>query len=188
MATGGCVPASRPGTGGGYDVCESLDALTIYAPTRKIEHRGHTLRPLVTIRLSSPLRTSSRPPDATSRASPTEAGVLARDGAGARRGVGDRRGRRTHRGSLTVRVGRDGEWRIDFEPTVGFSPRANQGHRIVETEGHHYMVEQLGWVGERVYGLGERFGPPGEDGSRSTSGTRTAERASEQAYKNIPFY
>jgi len=24
-----------------YDICESLDALTVYAPTRKIEHRGH---------------------------------------------------------------------------------------------------------------------------------------------------
>ena len=38
-----------------YDVCESADGLTIYAPTRKIEHRGNTLGgPLVTIRLSSP--------------------------------------------------------------------------------------------------------------------------------------
>src|SRR5215216_5457490 len=38
-----------------YDVLEEPNALVVYAPTRKIEHRGDTLNlPLLTVRCTSP--------------------------------------------------------------------------------------------------------------------------------------
>ena len=38
-----------------YDVAAEPEALTVYAPTRKIEHRGDTLNePLLTVRCTSP--------------------------------------------------------------------------------------------------------------------------------------
>ena len=38
-----------------YDVVAEAEALTVYAPTRKIEHRGDTLNePLLTVRCTSP--------------------------------------------------------------------------------------------------------------------------------------
>ena len=44
-----------------YDVVAEPEALTVYAPTRKIEHRGDTLNePLLTVRCSHPHPTSSR--------------------------------------------------------------------------------------------------------------------------------
>ncbi len=175
-----------------YDVCESLDALTIYAPTRRIEHRGHTLGgPLVTIRLSSPLPDVvgvrlthfegevPQKPEFPLATAPGPVVVSATDEAA-----------ELTAGRLTVRVGRDGEWRIDFEADGRVLTSSEpKGIGIVETEGHHYMVEQLGLgVGECVYGLGERFGPLVKNGQSVDIWNQDGGTSSEQAYKNIPFY
>ena len=175
-----------------YDVCESPDALTIYAPTRKIEHRGHTLGgPLVTIRLSSPLpdvigvrlthfegevppkpefSVASAPGPVTVSATEESAELTA--------------------GKLKVRVSRNGEWRIAFEADDRvLTQSVPKGIGIMEADDHHYMVEQLGLgVGEFVYGLGERFGPLVKNGQSVDIWNEDGGTSSEQAYKNIPFY
>ncbi len=52
-----------------------------------------------------------------------------------------------------------------------------------------YMVEQLSLgVGECVYGLGERFTPFVKNGQVVDMWNEDGGTASEQAYKNIPFY
>jgi alpha-D-xyloside xylohydrolase len=52
-----------------------------------------------------------------------------------------------------------------------------------------YMVEQLGLgVGEYVYGLGERFTPFVKNGQSVEIWNEDGGTASEQTYKNIPFY
>jgi alpha-D-xyloside xylohydrolase len=175
-----------------YDICESLDALTVYAPTRKIEHRGHTLGgPLVTIRLTSPLpdvvcvRLSHfegevpKKPEFAIASAPGPVVVSTSDEAA-----------ELTAGSLTARVDRNGEWRISFEADGRVLTSSEpKGIGIVETEGHHYMVEQLGLgVGECVYGLGERFGPLVKNGQSVDIWNRDGGTSSEQAYKNIPFY
>ena len=94
-------------------------------------------------------------------------------------------------GRLTVRVSRDDEWRIDFEAggRILTSSEPN-GMGLVETDdGHHYLLEQLGLgVGERVYGLGERFGQFVKNGQSIDIWNEDGGTSSEQAYKNIPFY
>jgi alpha-D-xyloside xylohydrolase len=176
-----------------YDVCESLDALTIYAPTRKIEHRGHTLGgPLVTIRLSSPLPDVvgvrlthfegevPRKPEFALETAPGPVVVSSTDDAAELR-----------TGSLTVRVSRDHEWRIDYEADGRVLTSSEpKGMGMVEIDdGHHYMLDQLSLgVGECVYGLGERFGPFVKNGQSVEIWNEDGGTSSEQAYKNIPFY
>jgi alpha-D-xyloside xylohydrolase len=176
-----------------YDVCKFPDSLTVYAPTRKIEHRGHTLGgPLVTIRLSSPM------PDVVSvRLTHFEGEVprkpefpISNAPGPVTVSAGDASAELTA-GGLTVRVSRDGEWRIDFEAggrILTSSEPKSMG--IIETDdGHHYLLEQLGLgVGERVYGLGERFGQFVKNGQSIDIWNEDGGTSSEQAYKNIPFY
>ncbi len=55
--------------------------------------------------------------------------------------------------------------------------------------GKGYMVEQLELgIGESVYGLGERFTPFVKNGQSVSIWNEDGGTASEQAYKNIPFY
>lgn len=52
-----------------------------------------------------------------------------------------------------------------------------------------FMTAQLGLeVGEKVYGLGERFGPFVKNGQRVDMWNADGGTSSEQAYKNVPFY
>ena len=51
------------------------------------------------------------------------------------------------------------------------------------------MSEQLSLsVGEHIYGLGERFGPFVKNGQSVDIWNEDGGTASEQSYKNIPFY
>jgi alpha-D-xyloside xylohydrolase len=61
---------------------------------------------------------------------------------------------------------------------------------IIETgDGQHYLRDQLDLgVGRFVYGLGERFGPLVKNGQAVDIWNADGGTASEQAYKNIPFY
>src|SRR3569833_4261741 len=56
-------------------------------------------------------------------------------------------------------------------------------------EGGHYIREQLDLgVDHHVYGLGERFGPLVKNGQTVDIWNADGGTASEQAYKNVPFY
>ncbi|MDO5697787.1 MAG: alpha-xylosidase [Dermatophilus congolensis] len=60
---------------------------------------------------------------------------------------------------------------------------------VTDAEGRHYMHEQLTLdVGETVYGLGERFGPAARNGQSVDLWNADGGTATEQAYKNVPFY
>jgi alpha-D-xyloside xylohydrolase len=175
-----------------YDVCESPVGLTIYAPTHKIEHRGHTLGgPLVTVRLSSPLPDVVRVrvthfegevparPQFSIAAAPGPLAVSTTDEAA-----------RLTAGRLSVKVNRGDRWQIDYEADGRvLTSSVPKGIGLVESDGHHYMVEQLALgVGECVYGLGERFGPLVKNGQSVDIWNEDGGTSSEQAYKNIPFY
>jgi len=82
-------------------------------------------------------------------------------------------------GSLTARVDRNGEWRISFEADGRVLTSSEpKGIGIVETEGHHYMVEQLG-LRRRGMRLRARrtVRTAGQNGQSVDIWNRTVERA-----------
>jgi alpha-D-xyloside xylohydrolase len=102
-------------------------------------------------------------------------------------------------GRLTARVARDGPWGLRFLAEGRLLTASEPGMTAaIDWPGHgrggpaaaaHFMVEglKLG-VGEHVYGLGERFGPFVKNGQSIDIVNRDPGTATEQAYKNVPFY
>lgn len=101
-----------------------------------------------------------------------------------------------HAGDLAVTLRQGQEWRAEFS-----SGSQDVGRRVltaslprslahvVGPDGTHYMHEQLALApGERVYGLGERFGALTKNGQSVDIWNEDGGTSSEQAYKNIPFY
>ncbi len=94
-------------------------------------------------------------------------------------------------GALTARVSR-GEWKLAFYGGGRFltasSDRA-MAHARDRASGRTYMSDSLLLdVGEWVYGLGERFTPYLRNGQSIDMWNADGGTASEQAYKNVPFY
>jgi alpha-D-xyloside xylohydrolase len=177
-----------------HDVEVTADALTIYAPTKKLNHRGDTLNlPLLTIRFSSPLpniirvqishHQGERPktPTFTLHPNPDTSVTINSDDTAATLTSGD----------LTVRVAKTGDWLVTFEAggrVITSSGWRGMGYMVVAGDGR-YLHEQLSLgVGETVYGLGERFTPFVKNGQVVDIWNEDGGTSSEQAYKNIPFY
>ena len=176
-----------------YDVEATGDTLTVYAPTRRIRHRGDTLAgPLLTVQFSSPMadvirvrlthfagRQPARP-EFELYPSPVEVRVT-EDGASAT----------LTSGRLAVRVTRGESWRVEFlgdDRPITASEARGIGLAQVEGEGS-FMHEQLSLgVGECVYGLGERFTAFAKNGQIVDTWNKDGGTGSDQAYKNIPFY
>lgn len=174
------------------DVDAGADSFTVYAPVERIRHRGDLLKgPVVTVTCESPM--------------PDVIGVTLTHFAGERRrgpdfelatdpggevSVDEEAATLTS-GALSVRVGRGEEWCVDFfadgRRLTGSSPKAQA---VIDTDdGRHYVREQLDLGVEHfVYGLGERFGPLVKNGQSVDVWNADGGTASEQAYKNAPFY
>ena len=93
-------------------------------------------------------------------------------------------------GKLSVQVPVSGEWQYRFlrdgEELTGSEPSALA---LLTHAGETYMREQLSLQpGEKIYGLGEHFGPFVRNGQSIDSWNEDGGTDSEQAYKNIPFY
>jgi alpha-D-xyloside xylohydrolase len=93
-------------------------------------------------------------------------------------------------GNLTVQVPAQGEWRMTFlrdgETLTESEPRALA---LLAQNGKNYLREQLSLqVGEKVAGLGERFGPFIRNGQSIDIWNEDGGTDSDQAYKNVPFY
>ncbi|GAA1989895.1 alpha-xylosidase [Isoptericola halotolerans] len=175
-------------------VDETAGTMTVFAPTTVIRHRGDTLnRPLLTLTYSSPapgvvtVRVEHhaggvrRGPDFALHREPGFVPVVKVDEAA---GV-------LETGGLTVRVHRQGPWRVDFEldGRVLTSSLPKSVAAVSGDDGGHWMHEQLALApGEHVYGLGERFGPFVKNGQEVDVWNADGGTSSEQAYKNVPFY
>ena len=174
------------------DVDTGPGAFTVHAPVQRIRHRGDLLKgPVVTVTCESPMPDvigvtlthfageRRRGPDFELAADPTgEVSV-------------DEEAATLTSGALSVRVGREGEWGLDFlaggRRLTGSAPKAQA---VIDTDdGRHYVREQLDLgVDHFVYGLGERFGPLVKNGQAVDVWNADGGTASEQAYKNVPFY
>ncbi|AYY13433.1 alpha-xylosidase [Actinobacteria bacterium YIM 96077] len=177
-----------------YDVEPGDTGFTVYAPTRHIARRGDTLnRPLVTTRFSSPM------PGVISVRLTHHAGGLRRPPHFELPGTGspdvdvrvDDGAAELTSGDLTVRVRRGDSWRVDFlagERVLTSSGSTGMGF-MTTADGSHYALERLDLnPGDTVYGLGERFGPFVKNGQSVDIWNNDGGTASEQAYKNVPFY
>ncbi|MFD0688866.1 alpha-xylosidase [Actinomadura fibrosa] len=174
------------------DVDAGAASFTVHAPTQRIRHRGDLLKgPVVTVTCASPM------PDVIGVTLTHFAGErrrgpdfeLATDPSGEVR-VDDEAATLTS-GALSVRVARGGAWALDFladgRRLTGSAPKAAA---VIDTDdGRHYVREQLDLgVDHFVYGLGERFGPLVKNGQSVDVWNADGGTASEQAYKNVPFY
>lgn len=176
-----------------HDVVIEADAITVYAATRPINHRGDTLdSPILTIRYSSPLENVIRvqiwhhkgirpktpvfqlqehpSPSIRTWDSPNATGLTT--------------------GALNLLVNKSGEWRVEFKHNERVITQSGwRAIGYVDTPDGRFIHEQLGLgVGECVYGLGERFAPFVKNGQVVEMWNADGGTSSEQAYKNIPFY
>jgi alpha-D-xyloside xylohydrolase len=178
-------------------------SLTVYAPTGPIRHRGSTLNhAIVTVTLSSPAEgvvgvtiahhlggPPAAPAFELARGEGHEVGVSVTDGEA-----------RLVTGDLTARLVRGGPWLLEFlhagrvvtastTRSVGIvTDRSGPGTGPCDP-GRRFVHERLRLgVGETVYGLGERFGAFAKNGQTVDVWNADGGTASEQAYKNVPFY
>jgi alpha-D-xyloside xylohydrolase len=178
-----------------YDVDATPDGLTVYAPVRRIEHRGSVLNiALLTVRLTAPLP-GVVGVEVTHHAGGVDRGPhFALNADSAHRPETEIGGdvAEIRSGSLTARVRRGGApWQLDFlhEGRVLTSNGAKALGFVDTAAGEHHMFGQLSLgVGETVYGLGERFSAFVKNGQVVETWNADPGTASEQAYKCIPFY
>ena len=177
-----------------YDVAVEPDALTVYAPTRRITKRGDTLNlPMLTVRCTAPA------PDVIAVEVTHFAGgrprtpqfALAADPAGAVRTEVDDHQASLTSGALTARFRREDGFGLEFlaDGRV-LTASLGKAMALLSTDADGPFVrEQLSLdVGEYVYGLGERFGPLVKNGQVVDIWNADGGTSSEQAYKNVPFY
>ncbi|MEU3254922.1 alpha-xylosidase [Streptomyces sp. NPDC006997] len=175
------------------DVAEQDGALAVHAPTQPIRHRGDLLKgPVVTITAHAPM--------------PDVIGVTVTHFQGEQPRGPEFDLHRTDftpqlsyddehatliSGALSVRIARGGPWHVDFlAHGRALTTSGPKGIGIMrDATGAHYLREQLGLgVGTCVYGLGERFGPLVKNGQVVDVWNADGGTATEQAYKNVPFY
>jgi alpha-D-xyloside xylohydrolase len=177
-----------------YDVTAEPDALVVYAPTRKIEHRGDTLnQPLLTVRCTSPAEDvisvaishfageQPRQPQFPLKTDPSVKIITEVDDSYAT----------ITSGALSARFERGEGWLLEFIADGKVLTRSGRkALAYIDTDSdEHYLREQLSLeVGEVVYGLGERFGPLVKNGQVVDIWNADGGTSSEQAYKNVPFY
>ncbi|MFD1147540.1 alpha-xylosidase [Saccharothrix hoggarensis] len=176
-----------------HDVTTGDGEVVVYAPTRRIRHRGDTLKgPAITLGLTSPMADviGVRITHFSGQVAKEPAFALSADGTHEAKVVEDDAGVVMTSGELSVRVHRGDEWRVDF--TAGGRALTSSGVKgmgLMTVDGTRHVREQLTMgVGHAVYGLGERFGPLVKNGQTVDIWNADGGTSSEQAYKNVPFY
>ncbi|MDT0268404.1 alpha-xylosidase [Streptomyces sp. DSM 44915] len=167
--------------------------LTLYGSTGRARGRGQTLNsPLLTVECFSPAEgvIGVRSTHHGGRLDPgPHFGLTPEAGHTAKTRVNDQVVE-LESGPLSVRIDADALWQLDFVADGRVLTSAGKrGTGFATAEGRHHMVNQLSLgVGELVYGLGERFTPFTKNGQTVDVWQADGGTASEQAYKNVPFY
>ncbi|MFC4599174.1 alpha-xylosidase [Cohnella hongkongensis] len=178
-----------------HDVRVGARSITVYATHRKLENRGNTLNePLMTMEFSSPMADVIRAKfyhhKGKLRQGPSSFDLLHTGNADVRIENNDRFVSLTS-GDTTVTVTKRHPVQITYayrsKKLTGSGTRSTA--YVQAEDGVHYFREQLSLaVGETVYGLGERFTPFVKNGQVVEIWNEDGGTASEQAYKNVPFY
>jgi len=183
-----------------HEIEQQGNDLVVYAPEKHINHRGDTLNAqLLTIRYSSPMQNiikvrishfeganDNRPRFPLESEKGFKPQVV----------VGEKEAS-LQSGKLSVTVGVKQNWNTIFKgdgKPITKNLFRSTGYMIKKGHGPFkpaapFMKDELSLsVGELVYGLGERFGPFIKNGQEVDIWNADGGTASEQAYKNIPFY
>ncbi|MCL2808560.1 MAG: alpha-xylosidase [Treponema sp.] len=183
-----------------YEAEQQGDDLVVYAPEKHINHRGDTLNAqLLTIRYSSPM-----PNIIKVRVSHFEGAVdnrprfeLESDPKFKPAVKITEKEAVLESGNLSVTVGIKQNWNTVFKgngKAITKNLFRSTGYMIEKGKGPFkpqtpFIKDELSLsVGELVYGLGERFGPFIKNGQNVDIWNADGGTASEQAYKNVPFY
>lgn len=176
------------------DLQANEETIEVFAASKKIVTRGDTLNnAILTFSYSSPL------PDVICVESVHHEGkrVLgphfekATDPATQVRIVENESFATLTSGNLSVRIDKNNGWSTHFDyKGKRLTSSGYKGPAHIRTpDGDVYMRDQLDLgVGERIYGLGERFTPFVKNGQVVDLWNEDGGTCSEQAYKNVPFY
>src|SRR3954470_3226033 len=174
------------------DLTTTPESASVAVLTKRVEHRGSVLNaPTITVELSSPapdvisVRASHFVPVGPESVafeltpSPVEVRVEEDDAVV-----------RLTAGRLTVEAATGGPWGLRFlgngRPLTGSGFKSLASMSTAEGE---FMAERLSLpVGANVYGFGERFTPFVKNGQVVDTWNQDGGTASEQAYKNVPFF
>jgi alpha-D-xyloside xylohydrolase len=172
---------------------QSSGSMTVYSPTKRINHRGDTLNlPMLTVRFSSPMadviRVQLYHHKGTQQLNP--AFQLFDQGPAAVVITEDDQAATLTSGHLSVQVQKAGDWRVTFKDGERVITSSGwRGMGMMETPEGRFIHEQLNLgVGEYVYGLGERFTAFTKNGQVVDLWNEDGGTSSELSYKNIPFY
>ncbi|RKP57146.1 alpha-xylosidase [Cohnella endophytica] len=178
-----------------HDVRIGTNSITVYATHRHLENRGNTLNePLMTMEFSSPM------PDVIKAKFYHHKGQF-------RKGPNSFDLHVTGNASVTIDNNEEFVSLASGNTVVKITKRnpvkityTHKGKHLTGSgtrstayvkgdDGVHHFREQLSLgVGETVYGLGERFTPFVKNGQVVDMWNEDGGTASEQAYKNVPFY
>ncbi|MGW0335699.1 alpha-xylosidase [Streptomyces sp. NPDC003011] len=175
------------------DVTAADSALEIHAPSRPIRSRGDLLTgPVMTISAHAPMPDVIGVTFTHFRGERPEAPEFELSGREFSPHLAyDEEHATLTSGALSVRFARGGPWHVDFlaHGRVLTSSGTKSMGIMRDASGAHYLREQLTLgVGTSVYGLGERFGPLVKNGQVVDIWNADGGTATEQAYKNVPFY
>ncbi|WP_219835737.1 alpha-xylosidase [Paenibacillus sp. R14(2021)] len=178
-----------------HDVRVGENGITVYATHRHLENRGNTLNePLMTMEFSSPMKDVIRAKffhhKGTRRLGPSSFPLLAAGRASVDIENTDEYVKLTS-GDTAVTITKVHPIAIRY--TYKGRKLTQSGSRstgyVKADNGNHHFREQLDLaIGETVYGLGERFTPFVKNGQSVDIWNQDGGTATEQSYKNIPFY
>jgi alpha-D-xyloside xylohydrolase len=180
--------------GSAMDVEQQGDELVVYAPERQIRYRWDALNmQLLTVRYSSPMRNVIKV-----RISHFDGGQDKGPHFQLEKDLGFKPVIRITKenavlesGGLSVSTDQNSGWTNSFKgdgKLLTKNQYKSTGYMIDQNKGPLIKEELSLSVGELVYGLGERFGPFIKNGQTVDIWNADGGTASEQAYKNIPFY
>ncbi|QJD82317.1 alpha-xylosidase [Cohnella herbarum] len=178
-----------------HDVRLGNQSITVFATHRHLENRGNTLNePLMTMEFSSPLSNVIRAKfyhhKGKVRKGPSSFDLLPNGNSDVVIDNNEQFVSLTS-GDTTVKITKKHPVKITYtyKEKILTSSGTRSTAYVKGDNGKHHFREQLSLsVGETVYGLGERFTPFVKNGQVVDIWNEDGGTASEQAYKNIPFY
>lgn len=179
-----------------YDAEMRGRELIVYAATKHMADRGNTLnQPLLTITFSSPMENVIKVSAVHFKGAAYKGPhykVTEQEGDFV--SITEEEGRLIYRSGHTSAVidKAPNGWKVEFldgERLLTESSFRNLAYMQNKVTKKNYMAEQLLLdVGEYVYGLGERYTPFVKNGQVVEIWNEDGGTASEQTYKNVPFY
>ena len=176
-----------------HEVEIESQAMTVYAPTKKLVTRGDTLNlPLLTIRFSTPMQNVIRVQLFHHKGGlPRKPEFILSEPSHPQPVISDNEHCATlTSGELSVRIQKGDNWLVEYKAGEHVLTSSSwRGMGFVDTPDGHFIHEQLNiGVGECVYGMGERFSAFVKNGQVVDIWNEDGGTSSEQSYKNIPFY